>query len=102
MDEAHSLTVFRVFQEALTNVARHADATEVRVSIKKNSTFVEMTVADNGKGISKKRLSGLQSFGIIGMRERVYSFGGNLVITGEKKKGTKVSVTIPIRRKGEN
>jgi PAS domain S-box-containing protein len=102
LDEARSVAIFRIFQETLTNITRHADATRARVSLKKNATAVEMRVSDNGKGISKKRLSGPQSFGLIGMRERAHSFGGNLVITGNKGEGTTVAVTIPIHRKGDN
>ena len=102
LDDARSVAIFRIFQETLTNITRHADATRVRVILKKNTTAVEMRVSDNGKGLWKKRLSGLQSFGIIGMRERAYSFGGNLVITGTRGEGTTVAVTIPIHRKGEN
>ena len=102
LDEARSVAIFRIFQETLTNITRHADATRARVSLKENATAVEMRVSDNGKGISKKRLSGPQSFGLIGMRERAHSFGGNLVIAGARGGGTTVAVTIPIHRKGDN
>ena len=102
LDEARSVAIFRIFQETLTNITRHADATRIRVSLKENIKAVEMRVSDNGKGISKKGLSGLQSFGLIGMRERAHSFGGNLVITRARGEGTTVAVTIPIHRKGEN
>ena len=102
LDEARSVAIFRIFQETLTNITRHADATRVRISLKKDTTAVEMNVSDNGKGISKKRLSGLQSFGLIGMRERAHSFGGNLAITGARGEGTTVAVAIPIHPKGEN
>ena len=102
MDEARSVAIFRIFQETLTNIIRHADATRVRVSLKKNATAVEMKVSDNGKGISRNRLSGPESFGLIGMRERAHSFGGNLVITGARGEGTTVAVTIPIHKKGAN
>ncbi|PQP33729.1 histidine kinase, partial [Desulfobacteraceae bacterium SEEP-SAG9] len=63
LDEARSVAIFRIFQETLTNIIRHADATRVRVSLKKNAHAVAMRVSDNGNGISKKRLSGPQSFG---------------------------------------
>ena len=102
LDEARSVAIFRIFQETLTNIIRHADATRVRVSLKKNAHAVAMRVSDNGNGISKKRLSGPQSFGLIGMQERAHSFGGNLVITGDRGEGTTVVVTIPIHRRGEN
>ena len=100
-DEARSVAIFRIFQETLTNITRYADATRIRVSLKENATAVEMRVSDNGRGISKKQLSSPQSFGLIGMRERANSFGGNLVIAGVSGEGTTVAVTIPIHRKGE-
>lgn len=102
LDEARSVAIFRIFQETLTNITRHADATRVKVSLRKNATAVEMRVSDNGIGISKTRLSGPQSFGLIGMRERAHAFGGNLVIAGARGEGTTVAVTIPIHRKGDN
>jgi PAS domain S-box-containing protein len=102
LDEARSVAIFRIFQETLTNITRHADATRARVSLKENATTVEMRVSDNGKGISQKRLSGPQSFGLIGMRERAHSFGGELFIAGARGGGTTVAVTIPIHRKGDN
>ena len=101
LDEARSVAIFRIFQETLTNITRYADATRIRVSLKENATAVEMRVSDNGRGISKKQLSSPQSFGLIGMRERANSFGGNLVIAGVSGEGTTVAVTIPIHRKGE-
>jgi len=102
LDEAWSIAIFRIFQETLTNITRHADATRVKVSLKENTTVIEMRVSDNGKGISKKQLSAPQSFGIIGMRERAHSLGGSLVIAGDRGDGTTVTVTIPILRKGGN
>ena len=102
LDEARSIAISRIFQETLTNITRHADATRIKVSLKENTTVIEMKVSDNGKGISKKQLSDPQSFGLIGMRERAYSLGGNLVISGAKGDGTAVIFTIPILRKGEN
>jgi PAS domain S-box-containing protein len=102
LDDARSIAVFRIFQETLTNITRHADATRVKVSLKNKGTVIEMMVCDNGKGISKKQLSATQSFGIIGMRERAHSLGGKLVISGENGAGTTVIFTIPILWKGEN
>ena len=102
LDESRSIAVFRIFQEALTNITRHAHATRVRVTLKENATAVKMRVSDNGKGISKKQLSGVQSFGLIGMRERAHSFGGKLIIAGSTCGGTTLDVSIPIHGKGEN
>ena len=102
LDEARSIAIFRIFQETLTNITRHANATRVRVALKESTNVIEMKVIDNGKGLSKKRLSTPQSFGIIGMRERAHSLGGSLVIYGARDKGTTVTVTIPKYWKGEN
>lgn len=101
LDEARSVAVFRIFQEALTNITRHAHATRVKVTLKENGTQVKMRVSDNGKGILKKQLSGVQSFGLIGMRERAHSFGGKLIIAGTTGGGTTLNVSIPIHGKGE-
>ncbi len=70
-------------------------------SLKENINVIEMRVFDNGKGISKNRLSAPQSFGIIGIRERAHSLGGSLVISGAGGEGTTVTVTIPMHGKGD-
>lgn len=101
LDEARSLALFRIFQETLTNIARHAVATRFSVILKKSDTEVLMKVSDNGRGFLKNQLSSPQSFGIIGMRERAHSFGGSLDITDEKGKGVTVRVTIPVQGKEE-
>jgi len=96
LDQALSTAIFRIFQEALTNIARHANATRVEVILKKKSGKVELTVRDDGKGITEKQISDARSFGLIGMRERVHSFRGDLTITGTSNEGTSVKVSIPL------
>jgi signal transduction histidine kinase len=100
LHHALSTAVFRVFQEALTNIARHANATEIQIVLRKKSDAVDLTVRDNGRGITEKQISDERSFGLIGMRERVHHFGGDLTISGMSNKGTTVSATIPFDRKG--
>ena len=100
LDQAISIAVFRVVQEALTNVTRHADATGVEVSLKKEDGLVTMEVRDDGHGISKEHLLDPKSFGLIGMRERVHSFGGRLTIRGNPGEGTVVEAVLPIDGKG--
>lgn len=102
LDKTRSIVIFRIFQETLTNITRHSEATRVKVSLKENETVVEMRVFDNGKGFAENQLSAPQSFGIIGMRERAYSIGGNLSITTDRGAGTTVTLTIPRYREGEN
>jgi PAS domain S-box-containing protein len=94
-----STTIFRIFQETLTNITRHANATRVDVALHKIDGKVSLSVKDNGKGIAKERITNPRSFGLISMKERVSDLGGELNITGRKGKGTTVSVNIPLKRK---
>lgn len=95
-----STAIFRIFQETLTNIARHANATKVEIILKRQGDRVEMRVADNGRGITEEEILNPGSFGITGMRERVDYLGGDLHISGNRN-GTTVSVTIPIPQEGE-
>jgi signal transduction histidine kinase len=88
--------VFRIFQEILTNVARHAHASKVWVSLKKTATKLILQVKDNGKGIADKEIVNQASLGILGMRERAMLLGGELVIHGKPARGTIVMVSIPL------
>lgn len=94
-----STAIFRIFQETLTNIARHANATKVEIYLKKHEGRVEMRVSDNGKGIEDQEILDLKSFGIIGMRERLHYLGGKLDIKGNRS-GTTVEVSIPMDREG--
>jgi PAS domain S-box-containing protein len=101
VDQRRAITLFRVFQEALTNAMRHSGATEVTVSLRRKADRIVLEVVDNGMGISRKALSASGSFGLNGMRERVAQCGGRLTITGECGKGTKVRVSLPFTVKEE-
>ena len=96
LDQEPSIAIFRIFQETLTNIARHANASEVKATLINEFGRVEMRVRDNGKGIDKKQTSDPKSYGLIGMYERVHSLGGDLIIRGIKNKGTTIEVSIPI------
>ena len=96
LDQARSTTLFRIFQETLTNVARHARASRVDVVLSTNPAGgVEMVVSDNGKGITRSQLADSRSLGIIGMRERVRSLRGTIEIAGQPGAGTTVRVSLP-------
>lgn len=97
-----STAVFRIFQETLTNIARHAGASRVRVRLLKKENCLLLEVADNGKGITAQQINDSRSFGIIGIRERVNLWGGQVNISGDARKGTKVTVQIPLQPKGGN
>ena len=87
---------FRIIQEALTNVTRHAKATRVDVSVRRAGAFIILGVEDNGVGFTPQSLSGLRSLGLVGMRERALACGGTLLIRGEPGQGTGIAVTIPV------
>ena len=93
-DQATAL--FRILQEILTNVARHSQASKVRVSLKAEGRNLLMEVKDNGRGIEPQQVSGSGSLGLLGMQERAAVLGGTVKIQGQKGRGTTVAVTIPI------
>src|SRR6202012_800659 len=90
VDAELSTMLFRVVQEALTNVVRHADASEVQISARLQSGVVVLAVVDNGKGIDTERLLNRESMGLLGMYERTRHFGGELKVSGIPGKGTSV------------
>lgn len=96
LDQERSIAIFRIFQEMLTNIIRHAKATRVKVSLKKEGDNIVLEVRDNGKGISNKQISDPKAFGLIGMRERVRPWEGEIKISGAPGKGTTVAVSIPL------
>ena len=94
MDIANAL--FRIFQEALANVLKHAQATKVEASLKEEAGKIFLEIHDNGVGITKTQMSNRQSFGLLGMRELLYPLGGTISVDGEKQKGTSLTVIIPL------
>ena len=96
LNRDRSTTLFRVFQELLTNVARHADATKVKVSLTEEDDKIVLRVTDNGKGISKEQISNPRAFGLLGIRERVRFWQGEFKISGAPGKGTTAVVSIPL------
>lgn len=95
IDGLVSTTVFRIVQEALTNVVRHAEATEVTIDLVTAGTTLNLTIHDNGKGIDPVAAEGPSSLGILGMRERAHILGGSLHVHGERGQGTTISVVVP-------
>ena len=91
-----STAIFRIFQEALTNVARHSGADKVSISLLTDQSNLNLEVSDNGKGISTEQIKDFKSLGIHGMEERAIIFGGQVTFDSFSGKGTKVKVEIPI------
>jgi PAS domain S-box-containing protein len=95
LNESQTLAVFRILQESLANVARHAQASEVRIALTDYPHGFSMTVSDNGKGLQPGDRSKGNSFGLMGIRERTHSLGGALSITSSPGSGTVLSISIP-------
>jgi two-component system, NarL family, sensor histidine kinase UhpB len=95
LDPDFATAIFRISQEALTNVVRHAKATRVNISLKEEDGALVLIIKDNGKGIIKERIWDPSSLGIIGMRERVRRFSGELIISGTPQRGTTLTAIFP-------
>jgi signal transduction histidine kinase len=91
-----STGVFRIFQEILTNVARHAQASHVDISMQEQKGHLLLRVSDDGRGITDDQVSGSKSLGLLGMRERALLLGGTTIIARNLVKGTTVEVRIPM------
>jgi PAS domain S-box-containing protein len=91
-------TVFRIFQEILTNVSRHAHATQVQVSLEETGEHLILQVQDNGRGISRDEIRSAKSIGLLGMRERARLRGGEVHVQGTAGQGTTVTVRLPLDR----
>jgi PAS domain S-box-containing protein len=97
IDDGRATAIFRIIQESLTNVTRHAQATEVSVSISiKNNDHIHLKVHDNGKGFSLDASRKISSFGLIGIRERVLMLQGVVRINSSPGEGTNIEVCIPL------
>ncbi|HET6848938.1 MAG TPA: GAF domain-containing sensor histidine kinase [Gaiellales bacterium] len=92
-------TLYRLVQEALTNVVKHADATEVSVAVSREDGRLEVNVEDNGSGIDQELPS--SGYGLMGMRERAALVGGTIEIASEPGRGTRVSASIPVPEPGD-
>ncbi len=96
LDRTQSISLFRIFQETLTNVAIHSRATEIKVTLVSNTDRVLLEIMDNGRGITNRQISSPQSPGIQGMRERTLFLGGEFNISGIERRGTTVSIRVPL------
>jgi PAS domain S-box-containing protein len=87
--------LFRIFQESLTNVARHSQAKRVKVEVSQKNDQLIMCIADDGKGFEHRKIAKKKTLGILGMTERTLMMGGNYQITSEAGKGTTATVVLP-------
>ena len=94
-DRTRALALFRILQEALTNVVRHAHAGAVRIGLRQRGGALTLIVKDNGRGITRAELSSVDSIGLLGMSERARLLGGRVKIAGVPGRGTTVTVQVP-------
>jgi PAS domain S-box-containing protein len=96
IEREKSTALFRIFQEALTNVARHANANRIKVDLMEFKNKLILEIIDNGKGITRNQITDPQSLGLLGMKERALIFGGTVEIKSTMKSGTSVKAEIPL------
>jgi PAS domain S-box-containing protein len=95
IDQAQATAMFRIFQESLTNVLRHADADKITVRLTQQPDALLLEVSDNGKGITPRQLRDRKALGLLSMRERAHLWGGHVTITGGPGEGTTVTLRMP-------
>jgi len=95
LNSQQSVALFRIIQEALNNVAKHSKATEVRVLLNQGVNTLTLEIEDNGIGFEENRKKNSDSYGLIGMKERVFLLEGELTILGKKNVGTSIKVVMP-------
>ncbi|MFZ6679992.1 MASE3 domain-containing protein [Undibacterium sp. Tian12W] len=96
LDDARSTAIFRIVQESLTNVVRHADATEVQISFERTPDTLSFSITDNGKGIEADEMRKSRSFGLVGMRERVKAMHGEFLVDSQPGEGTELKINLPL------
>jgi two-component system sensor histidine kinase UhpB len=96
MTPEQTTAVFRIVQEALTNVVRHANASAIKIAMRQTPNDLSVRIHDNGRGISTQALDDPASIGLLGMRERAELIGAKLAITAQPGKGTAILITVPV------
>ena len=96
LDDARTVALFRIVQESLTNIARHAQATRVEITVEQSGEDIVLKIHDDGKGFDPAINSSNKSFGLMGMRERAIALGGEVIIDSAPSQGTVIFVRIPI------
>jgi PAS domain S-box-containing protein len=95
LDQDRAIAVFRIYQEAMTNIARHSEATKVEIDLARQAGSVFLKVHDNGTGITDKQTNSVRSLGIVGMHERARMLRGTVTVQGRPQGGTTVQLLIP-------
>ncbi len=96
LDDTASTAIFRIVQEALTNIARHADASNVTMNLYRLNGDLLITIRDDGRGIKAEDMEKAESLGLIGMRERVWALNGEITISSDEPPGTRIDIVVPL------
>lgn len=96
LDDAYSTAIFRIVQEALTNITRHAQANHVTVALHRIDSHLAISIQDDGRGIEEGDLDKNASFGLLGMRERVWALHGDISIASGDGEGARIDITLPL------
>jgi signal transduction histidine kinase len=96
LNRDQSTAVFRIFQEALTNILRHAQATKVDILMDQAADEFVLRISDDGRGITEEDKFAQLSLGLLGMQERAHLIGGQVEISGIHGKGTRITVRVPL------
>lgn len=96
LDDAASTAIFRIVQEALTNIARHAQASSVTMTLFRSNSELLVTIRDDGRGIRPEDMEKAESLGLIGMRERVWAMHGEISVSADEPPGTRIDIVLPV------
>jgi PAS domain S-box-containing protein len=96
LDDGASTAIFRIVQEALTNIARHAEASTVTMNLFRSNSDLLVTIRDDGRGIRPEDMEKAESLGLIGMRERIWAMNGEITITADDGPGTRIDIVVPV------
>ncbi len=96
LDDAYSTAIYRIVQESLTNIARHAQARKVTVALQRIGAQLTICIQDDGRGIVDSDMAKAASFGLLGMRERVWGLHGDISIRGNDGGGTRIDIVLPL------
>jgi PAS domain S-box-containing protein len=96
LDDTASTAIFRIVQEALTNIARHADASNVELNLYRIDAQLLITIRDDGRGIEASDMEKAESLGLVGMRERVWALNGEITISSDEPPGTRIDIVLPL------
>ena len=96
LDDSASTAIFRIVQEALTNIARHAEASSVTMNLFRSNGELLVTIRDDGRGIRPEDMEKAESLGLIGMRERVWAMNGEISVSSDEPPGTRIDIVVPL------